>query len=163
MLIRRLAAVAAFAGLVLNTAQAEVFTHPYKGYSFQTPAQWRLANPDFMLMSASGASLMESDLPPRGEQSLENISKTAGMIACIGADYETTDERFDLSGDAWKGLVTVFREPARYGRPQRHVLQLVAQHGNVYRLFYLAVPTREWLSNREPFKNVLGGLRFLPS
>lgn len=161
MIIGRLAAFAALYGLVF-AAQAEVFSNPVKGYSFSTPAQWRLANPDFMLMSSSGASLMESDLPPKGPQTLEKISKAAGMIACIGADYETTNEHFDLSGEAWRGLVTVFLEPTRYGRPQRHVLQMVAQHGNDYRLFYLAVPTREWLANREPFKMVLGGLRFGP-
>lgn len=159
MHIRRLAVFFVFAGLAFG-ARAEVFSNPHKGYSFHTPGQWRLANPDFMLMSSSGASLMESDLPPRGERTLEKISRAAGMIACIGADYETTEEYFDLSGETWRGLVTVFREPARYGRPPRHVLQMVAQHGEVYRLFYLAVPTREWLSNREPFKNVLGGLRF---
>lgn len=161
MIIGRLAAFAALFSVVL-AAQAEVFSNPAKGYSFHAPGQWRLANPDFMLMSPSGASLMESDLPPKGAQTLEKISKTAGMIACIGADYETTSERFDLAGEAWKGLVTVFLEPARYGRPPRHVLQMVTQHGEDYRLFYLAVPTREWLSNREPFKKVLGGLRFEP-
>lgn len=139
-------------------ASSETFSNRGKGYSFEAPRQWRLVNPDFMLMSASGASLSESDLP-QGPRSLERISKTAGMIACIGADYQTTNERFKLDGENWKGLVTVFLEPARINRQPRHVLQLVAQNGDKYRLFYLAVPSREWLSDRESFQKLLGTLR----
>lgn len=141
-------------------AQAELFANPFKGYSFEAPPSWRLAHPDFMLMSPSGASLSESDLPPRGERSLEKISTTAGMIACIGADYEDTRQKFALAGEGWSGLVSVFVEPQRTNRQQRHVLQLVAQRGNDYKLFYLAVPTREWLSDQGSFKSVLGALRF---
>lgn len=143
------------------SAQAEVFVNSAKGYVFDAPTGWRLAHPDFMLMSPSGASLSESDLPPRGERSLEKISKTAGMIACIGADYEDTEQKFSLTGEGWNGLVSVFWEPRRSNREQRHVLQLVVQHGQNYRLFYLAVPSREWLSNRHSFTQVLSALRFV--
>lgn len=159
MITLRLAVLAALS-LLTGPALADVFNNPSKGYSFDMSGHWRLASPDFMLMSPSGASLMESDLPPRGERSLKHISKAAGMIACIGADYETTDEHFDLEGEAWKGIVSVFREPGRYNRPQRHVLQLVAQNGEQFRLFYLAVPTREWQANRERFTQILRGLKF---
>lgn len=141
-------------------AQAELFANPYKGYSFDAPASWRLAHPDFMLMSPSGASLSESDLPPRGERSLDRISTTAGMIACIGADYEDTRQNFPMAGEGWSGLVSVFVEPRRTNRQPRHVLQLVAQRGEDYKLFYLAVPSREWLSDEGAFKSVLGALRF---
>lgn len=143
------------------SAQAEVFANNAKGYAFEAPMGWRLAHPDFMLMSPSGASLSESDLPPRGERSLEKISKTAGMMACIGADYEDTDQKFSLTGQGWHGLVSVFWEPRRNNREQRHVLQLVVQHGQNYRLFYLAVPSREWLSDRHSFTQVLSALRFV--
>lgn len=147
--------------LVPWSAQAEVFANSAKGYVFETPAGWRLAHPDFMLTSPTGASLSESDLPPRGERSLEKISKTAGMMACIGADYQDTEQTFSLSGQGWNGLVSVFWEPRRHNREQRHVLQLVVQHGQNYRLFYLAVPSREWLSNQHSFTQVLSALRFV--
>lgn len=140
---------------------AELFANPAKGYAFKALHTWRLAHPDFMLMSPSGASLSESEIPPQGERSLIKISKTAGMIACIGADYEDTFEQFDLHGENWRGLVRVFVEPRRAHRHPRHVLQLVAQRGDDYRLFYLAVPTREWLSDREASKRVLAALHFL--
>ena len=146
--------------LVAPTASAELFANARKGYSFEAPESWRLAHPDYMLTSTTGASLSESDLPPKGAQTLEKISKSAGMIACIGADYDDTDEQFKLDGEGWKGLVKVFLEPRRTNRQQRHVLQLVAQHGDDYRIFYLAVPTSEWLGNRGSFTKLLGALRF---
>ena len=142
-------------------ASAELFANPAKGYSFEAPESWRLSHPDFMLTSPSGASLSESDIPPQGERSLLKISKSAGMIACIGADYEDTNEQFELKGENWNGLVKVFVEPRRSNRQPRHVLQLVAQRGSDYRLFYLAVPSREWLSDRGATTRVLGALRFL--
>lgn len=156
----RLATLLALCLLPLG-AQAEMFANSAKGYAFEAPTGWRLAHPDFMLMSPTGASLSESELPPRGERSLEKISKTAGMIACIGADYEDTREHFPLAGEGWSGLVSVYLEPRRANSQQRHVLQLVAQRGQDYRLFYLAVPTREWLSNQSAFTSVLSALRFL--
>lgn len=143
-------------------ASAEVFPNPRKGYAFDAPANWRLSHPDYMLTGPRGESLSESDLPPQGERSLLKISKNAGMIACIGADYEDTNEQFELDGEGWKGLVKVFVEPRRTNRQQRHVLQLVAQHGENYRLFYLAVPTQEWVSNRDSPKRMLSALRFRP-
>lgn len=146
--------------LLAPAASAEWFPNPYKGYTFEAPGSWRLSHPDYMLTGPSGESLSESDLPPHGERSLIKISKNAGMIACIGADYEDTNEQFALDGEDWKGLVKVFVEPRRTNRQQRHVLQLVAQHGKDYRLFYLAVPTQEWASDREAPKRVLAALRF---
>lgn len=140
---------------------AELFANAARGYAFEVSGHWKLAHPDFMLMSASGSSLSESELPPRGERSLIKISKNAGMIACIGADYEDTREQFELRGENWNGLVSVFVEPRRSNRPPRHVLQLVAQRGEDYRLFYLAVPTREWLSDRAASTRVLAALRFV--
>lgn len=149
--------------LLANSAvvSAELFANPAKGYAFEAPPSWRLAHPDFMLMSPSGSSLSESEIPPQGERSLVKISTTAGMIACIGADYEDTLEQFHLHGEDWSGLVRVFVEPRRVNRHPRHVLQLVAHRDGDYRLFYLAVPTREWLSDREASKRVLAALRFL--
>lgn len=162
LLLMQMFRLAVVVGLYLLPwcAQAELFANNRKGYSFEAPPSWRLAHPDFMLMSPSGASLSESDLPPKGERSLERISKTAGMIACIGADYEDTREHFPLAGEGWNGLVSVFVEPTRTNRQPRHVLQLVTQRGNDYRLFYLAVPTREWMSDQGSFKSVLAALRF---
>lgn len=153
---------ALLSGLLLLSSQtrAERFANSAKGYAFDAPGHWRLASPDFMLTDPGGASLSESDLPPQGARSLDKISKSAGMMACIGAGYQTTNERFALSGENWKGLVTVFVEPTRYNRLPRHVLQLVAQHGDDYRLFYLAVPTREWLGNRLQFTALLSALSF---
>jgi hypothetical protein len=148
--------------LLATTASAEGFPNIRKGYSFDAPANWRLSHPDYMLTGPRGESLSESDLPPHGERSLLKISKNAGMIACIGADYEDTNEQFELGGENWKGLVKVFVEPRRANRQQRHVLQLVAQHGEVYRLFYLAIPTQEWMSDRASTKQVLAALRFQP-
>lgn len=141
-------------------AQAEIFAHPHKGYAVETPGGWHLAHPDFMLMSSTGASLSESDLPAHGPRSLERISKTAGMIACIGADYRETDEHFPITGENWNGLVSVFEEPRRANRLPRHVLQLVTQHGDHFRLFYLAVPSREWIQDRAPFKTLLARIRY---
>ena len=141
-------------------ASAEIFTNAAKGYAFEAPDSWRLAHPDFMLTSPSGASLSESDVPAHGVRTIEKISKSAGMIACIGADYEDTNEQFNLTGPDWTGMVKVFVEPRRANRQQRHVLQLVARRGEDFRLFYLAVPTREWSSDRKPFTNVLSALRF---
>ncbi|MGQ0697621.1 MAG: hypothetical protein ACT4PZ_05195 [Panacagrimonas sp.] len=158
MNLRRLSSLSGLL-LIATGANAEVFSNPARTYFFEMPRPWYLAHPDFMLMSATGASLSESDLP-QGPQSLERISKTAGMIACIGADYSTTKERFELEGENWKGLVTVFVEPARTNRQPRHVLQLVAQHGKNFRLFYLAVPSREWLSDGAQSRKLLGALRF---
>lgn len=154
---------ALLSGLLLLSppTRAERFANIAKGYAFDAPGRWRLASPDFVLADASGASLSESDLPPQGARSLDKISKSAGMMACIGAGYRPTDERFALAGENWNGLVTVFVEPARYNRLPRHVLQLVAQHGDEYRLFYLAVPTGEWLGNRLPFTSLLSALRFI--
>lgn len=141
-------------------ASAELFPNAKRGYSFEAPASWRLSHPDYMLTSPSGSSLSESDLPPKGVQTLEKISKSAGMIACIGADYEDTNEQFKLDGEGWNGLVKVFVEPRRQNRQQRHVLQLVAQHGEQFRIFYLAVPTSEWVGDRGAFTQMLGGLKF---
>ncbi len=146
--------------LVAPAASAELFPNVRKGYNFDAPPSWRLAHPDYMLASPSGASLSESDLPPKGAHTLEKISKSAGMIACIGADYEDTNEQFPLDGEGWNGLVKVFVEPRRTNRQQRHVLQLVAQYGENYRIFYLAMPTTEWLGDRGTFTKVLGSLRF---
>ncbi|TDU31409.1 hypothetical protein DFR24_0777 [Panacagrimonas perspica] len=146
--------------VVAPSASAELFPNIRKGYNFEAPASWRLAHPDYMLASPSGASLSESDLPPKGVLTLEKISKSAGMIACIGADYEDTNEQFPLDGEGWNGLVKVFVEPRRTNRQQRHVLQLVAQHGDSYRIFYLAMPTTEWKGDRKGFTAVLGSLRF---
>lgn len=143
-----------------SPASAEHFPNAKKGYSFEAPESWRLSHPDYMLTSPSGSSLSESDLPPKGVQTLEKISKSAGMIACIGADYEDTNEQFKLDGEGWNGIVKVFLEPRRTNRPQRHVLQLVAQHGEEFRIFYLAMPSNEWLGNRTGFTQVLGGLKF---
>ena len=141
-------------------AQAEIFANARKGYSFTVPPHWRMANPDYTLTGPSGGSLSESALHPEGPKTLETISKTAGMIACIGADYHDTLERFELGGDNWKGLVSVFREPMRNNRLQRHVLQLVAQHGEDFRLFYLAVPSKEWLGDGSVARDMLAALRF---
>lgn len=141
-------------------AFGEVIANSGKGYSFKVPPNWRMAHPDFTLTGPTGASLTESSLHPEGARSLEHISKTAGMIACIGADYQDTLERFELGGDNWKGLVSVFREPIRSNRHSRHVLQLVAQHGENFRLFYLAVPTQEWLGDRDAARALLAALRF---
>lgn len=150
-----------FACLLLAPAAfAEGFPNPHKGYTFDAPPNWRLSHPDYMLTGPSGQSLSESELPPNGERSLVKISKNAGMIACIGADYEDTDEQFALDGEGWKGLVKVFVEPRRTNRQQRHVLQLVAQHGQDYRLFYLAVPTPEWIGDRQAATRLLTALRF---
>jgi len=146
--------------VVAPSASAELFPNIRKGYNFDAPPSWRLAHPDYMLASPTGASLSESDLPPKGVLTLEKISKSAGMIACIGADYEDTREQFLLDGEGWNGIVKVFVEPRRTHRPQRHVLQLVAQHGESYRIFYLAMPTSEWLGDRKAFTTVLGSLRF---
>ena len=148
--------------LLATTASAEGFPNPYKGYTFMAPASWRLSHPDYMLTGPKGESLSEPDLPPQGERSLIKISKNAGMIACIGADYEDTHEQFELDGENWKGLVRVFVEPRRTNRQQRHVLQLVAQHGADYRLFYLAVPTNEWKLDRDSTTRVLAALKFGP-
>jgi hypothetical protein len=150
------------ASLLASAASAEGFPNPYKGYSFDAPASWRLSHPDYMLTGPRGESLSESDLPPHGERSLIKISKNAGMIACIGADYEDTNEQFSLDGEDWKGLVKVFVEPRRTNRQQRHVLQLVAQHGDNFRLFYLAVPTQQWISDRAASTQLLAALRFQP-
>ncbi|MCC2656747.1 MAG: hypothetical protein K0Q76_1855 [Panacagrimonas sp.] len=155
---RVLLIVASF--LLAPVVSAEGFANPYKGYSFDVPANWRLSHPDYMLTGPRGESLSESDLPPKGERTLLKISKSAGMIACIGADYEDTNEQFELDGENWKGLVRVFVEPRRTNRQQRHVLQLVAQHGENYRLFYLAIPTQEWISDRDSPKRVLAALKF---
>jgi hypothetical protein len=146
--------------MLVPSAFAAVFPNAKKGYSFETPDSWRLAHPDYMLASPSGASLSESDLPPLGMHTLDKISKSAGMIACIGADYEDTNEQFKLDGEGWNGMVKVFLEPRRTSGQQRHVLQLVAQHGEIFRIYYLAVPSREWLSDRGAFTKVLAGLRF---
>lgn len=142
-------------------AQAEIIRNPAGGYAFEMSGQWRMASPDFLLEGPDGATLQEAEIPQQKNGSLEQISKTAGMIACIGADYTSTNERFALDGEKWQGLVTVFVEPRRNGRPQRHVLQLVAQHGERYRLFYFAVPSAGWLSNRERHTQVLKALRFI--
>ena len=131
-------------------------------YSFEVASDWSLANPDFMLTSRGGASLYESDIPPQKNMSLQQISKTAGMIARIGADYAETNESFALFGNAWSGQVTVFVEPRRSGRLGRHVLQLVTKRGSEYRLFYLAIPTQQWLQQRERFVALLSGLQFHP-
>ncbi|WP_420466692.1 hypothetical protein [Panacagrimonas sp.] len=139
---------------------AETISNAGKGYSFTVPANWRMAHPDFTLTGPTGASLTESSLHPAGTRSLEHISKTAGMIACIGADYQDTLERFELGGENWKGLVSVFKEPMRGNRHPRHVLQLVAQHGENFRLFYLAVPSQEWLGDRNAARALLAALRF---
>lgn len=143
-------------------ASAEIFGNPGGQYSFKVPPHWRLAHPDFTLTGPGGASLTESSLHPDGARTLERISKTAGMIACIGADYHDTLERFELSGENWTGLVSVFKEPRRSNRLQRHVLQLVAQHGEHFRLFYLAVPSQEWLSGGQSAREMLAALRFHP-
>lgn len=146
--------------LLPTTAAAEVFANARKGYAFEASGGWRLAHPDFMLMSPSGAALSESDLPEHGPRSLEKIATTAGMIACIGADYHDTREQFRVSGANWNGLVSVFVEPTRSNRLPRHVLQLVAQSGERFRLFYLAVPSREWLADRVSTTRLLAALRF---
>ena len=114
------------------------------------------------ITSRSGASLYESDIPAQKNPSLEQISKTAGMISLIAADYAATEESFRLFGPAWKGLVTVFIEPRRSGRPARHVLQLVAESPQGYRLFYLAVPSQQWQQQREATVALLAGLEFRP-
>ena len=155
---RALSILASF--LIATSASADGFANPLKGYTFHAPANWRLSHPDYMLTGPRGESLSESELPPQGERSLLKISKNAGMIACIGADYEDTNEQFELDGEGWRGLVKVFVEPRRSNRQQRHVLQLVAQHGDNYRLFYLAVPTQEWISDRDSPKRMLAALRF---
>lgn len=160
--LRRALSIFATFLLASTAAHAEGFPNPYKGYSFEAPSNWRLSHPDYMLTGPSGESLSESDLPPQGERSLIKISKNAGMIACIGADYEDTNEQFELDGENWKGLVKVFVEPRRTNRQQRHVLQLVAQHGENYRLFYLAIPTQEWKSDRDSTTRVLAALKFAP-
>lgn len=157
---RALSILASF--VFATAASAEVFPNPHKGYAFDAPANWRLSHPDYMLTGPRGESLSESDLPPNGERTLLKISKNAGMIACIGADYEDTNEQFELDGEGWRGLVKVFVEPRRTNRQQRHVLQLVAQHGQSYRLFYLAVPTQAWMQDRDTSKRVLSALRFHP-
>lgn len=159
-LVRSVVAPLLLLCLSLN-AQAELIVNPSKGYAFDVPRPWRLASPDFMLEGPDGASLMEADIPSQKTLTLEQISKTAGMIACIGADYATTNERFTLDGGHWTGLVTVFVEPRRTGRPPRHVLQLVARHGDKYRLFYFAMPTRDWLGNRDVQTQLLKALRFI--
>lgn len=139
---------------------AGVYPNAGKGYSFTVPSSWRMAHPDYTLVGPGGASLTESSLRPDGARSLLHVSKTAGMIACIGADYHDTLERFELAGENWKGLVSVFREPARARGLQRHVLQLVAQHGDHFRLFYLALPSREWLADTAAARELLNALRF---
>lgn len=150
------------AGLMLLAplAGAAEFANASRAYAFDVPDQWRMVSPDFMITSPSGASIVEADLPPAGQRTLQKISQNAGMIACIGADYAATDEHFEVSGDRWNGLVTVFQEPARYNRPPRHVLQLVAQVGQSYRLFYYALPSREWMSGHEQALKILRSLKF---
>lgn len=153
---------ALLAGLLLLAplAHAGEFSNPAHTYAFDVPDHWRMVSPNFMIESPSGASIMEADLPPNGLRTLQKISQNAGMIACIGADYSETNEKFDLAGDRWNGLVTVYQEPVRAGRPPRHVLQLVAQSGQDYRLFYFALPTREWLSGHDGALKILRSLKF---
>lgn len=150
------------AGLLMMAplAGAAEFTNTTRAYAFDVPDHWRMVSPDFMLTASNGSSLVEADLPPAGQRTLQKISQNAGMIACIGADYSATDQHFEVSGDQWNGLVTVFQEPARYNRPPRHVLQLVAQSGQTYRLFYYALPSREWHSGRESALKILRSLKF---
>ena len=145
--------------MIAPLAGAAEFSNAARAYVFDVPDQWRLVNPDFMITSPSGASIVEADLPPAGQRTLQKISQNAGMIACIGADYSATDEHFEVAGEQWNGLVTVFREPARYNRPQRHVLQLVVQTGQSYRLFYFALPSREWMSGHEQALKILRSLK----
>lgn len=153
-------AVVAGLFLLAPLTQAGEFTNATRAYAFDVPDQWRMVNPDFMITSPSGASIVEADLPPAGQRTLTKISQNAGMIACIGADYAATDEHFEVSGDDWSGLVTVYQEPTRAGKAPRHVLQLVAQSGQQYRLFYFALPTREWLSGHEQALKILRSLKF---
>lgn len=141
-------------------AQQRRISNRSNHYSFEVAPDWSLANPDFMITSRSGASLYESDIPPQKNVSLQQISKTAGMIALIGADYTATNESFRVFGNAWNGLVTVFVEPRRSSRQGRHVLQLVTERGQEYRLFYLAVPSEQWIQQRERFVAMLAGLEF---
>jgi hypothetical protein len=141
-------------------AGAAEFANASRAYVIDVPDQWRMVSPDFMITSPSGASIVEADLPPAGQRTLQKISQNAGMIACIGADYSATDEHFEVAGDQWNGLVTVFQEPPRYNRPPRHVLQLVVQTGQSYRLFYYALPSREWLSGHDSALKILRSLKF---
>ncbi len=154
--------VALALGLTLSTpdAQARRLGNVEQGYWFEVPEQWSLAHPDFTMISTSGASLSESFIPPQDAPSLQQISKTAGMIALIGADYQETREQFDLQGDDWNAMVTVFIEPRRTQKPQRHVLQMVTEHRGRFRLFYLAVPSQEWLQSRESVRQLLLALKF---
>lgn len=145
----------------LSTAlEARRFANVEHKYSFDAPAGWSLANPNFMITSHSGASLVESLIPIQARPSLRQISKTAGMIAAIGADYETSHEQFPIKGKNWSGLISVFVEPRRAGREQRHVLQMVTRHQGHYRLFYLAIPSQEWTLSRGSFLTILSGLEF---
>jgi hypothetical protein len=144
-------------------SQAELLGNAKKGYAFELPHEWRMANPDFVLEAPNGASITEIELPPEGERSLDQVSYAATMMAGMRAGYQVTSDRFDLNGQDWQGRVTVFVEPKRYGMMPRHVLQLVARVQQQYRLFYLAIPSREWESNREPIKKLLGGFRTLHS
>lgn len=159
MKLYRLPVVAGLLLLLPICGQAEVFGNSKKGYTFDLPREWRLAHPDFVLEAPNGASITEIELPPAGTRSLEQVNYAATMMAGMRAGYKVTNERFDLSGEEWSGRVTVFEEPRRNGGVPRHVLQLVASVKNQYRLFYLAVPSREWLSNREPYKKLLGTFR----
>lgn len=141
-------------------AQERRISNRSNTYSFAVTSDWSLANPDFMLTTGYGASLQESDIPPQKNPSLTQISKTAGMIALIGADYASTDDSFTIFGENWEGLVTVFIEPRRTGKTGRHVLQLVARHGNSYRLFYLSLPSALWRTERDRFTGLLSALKF---
>lgn len=152
--------LASLIALLAGPAQAQRFTNSAKGYSFSMPPGWHLAHPDFMLTSRSGSSLSESDIPAQKQPSLVQISKTAGMIALIGADYEATQDQFRVFGSNWNGLVTVFVEPQRARSAPRHVLQLVTEHGPTFRLFYLAVPSQEWRTRRDEVIALLSALEF---
>lgn len=152
--------IAAGLFLLAPIVGAAEFANASRAYVFDVPDQWRMVNPDFMITSPSGASIVEADLPPAGQRTLNKISQNAGMIACIGADYSETDQHFEVAGEQWNGLVTVFQEPMRSGRPPRHVLQLVAQNGQSYRLFYFALPSREWLSGHDAALKILRSLKF---
>lgn len=129
-------------------------------YSFEFPSGWSRIGQEYVVTSASGASLVESDVPPQKDMSLAQISKTAGMMALIAADYAETPERFPLFGNRWQGLVTVFIEPRRAGRASRYVLQLVCQHDQSFRLFYLAIPNQLWRHQRDRYLALLSGLQF---
>jgi hypothetical protein len=138
-------------GNVFASAWSAEVVDAKENHAFIVPDGWEDQKGRFGLYvyAESGGNLSESKLPFQAQSVDEASARLVKTFANANTTFRQIGQSVAVSGKTWNGRIATFEGTVNT------ILQMVANDGRKYRVFYLTVPNEKFRASKDQYLDVL--------